>query len=180
PIGVSGVVCQGQSAENGEVGDASVAVRGSVNALDAATGAPIWKTYTVPAGHDGGAVWSTPAIDPGLGRLFVGTGNAYHAPAADTTDSILSLDLQTGAIVAHTQATANDVWNAMGNTTAGPDHDFGASPNLFTDPSGHAVVGEGQKAGVYWGFDRATLKPLWNTLVGPGTPSVGGVIGSTG
>jgi polyvinyl alcohol dehydrogenase (cytochrome) len=175
----NGTVYQGTSAEYGEVGDPEVNVRGSVVALDSATGALAWKTYTVPEGHDGGSVWTTPAIDPAAGRVFVGTGNAYHAPAADTTDSVMALDLATGAIVAHTQATAGDVWNGTDNRTAGPDHDFGASPNLFSDASGRTVLGIGQKAGVYWGFDRATLKPLWNTLVGPGTPAVGGVIGST-
>ena len=61
--------------------------RGSVVALDEATGAVRWRTYTVPRHHDGGAVWSTPSIDPRTGRLYVGTGNAYHDPAADTTEN---------------------------------------------------------------------------------------------
>ena len=56
-----------------------------VIALSAKTGKIKWKTYTVPKGMDGGAVWSTPAIDRDRRRLYVGTGNAYHAPAAATT-----------------------------------------------------------------------------------------------
>jgi polyvinyl alcohol dehydrogenase (cytochrome) len=39
-------------------------------------------------------------------------------------------------------------------------------------------VGEGQKNGVYWALDRATLQPVWHTTVGPGS-AAGGVIGST-
>src|SRR3954454_4819200 len=54
--------------------------RGSVVALDEATGATRWHTFTVPPSSDGVAVWSTPAIDPATGRLYVGTGNNYHPP----------------------------------------------------------------------------------------------------
>ena len=49
--------------------------RGSVVALDAATGRLLWQTYTVPAGYSGGAVWgSTPAVDRADGLLYVGPG----------------------------------------------------------------------------------------------------------
>lgn len=169
----------GTSALYGELNDPNVTTRGSVVALDAATGAVRWKAYTVPPGHDGGAVWSTPAIDGATGRLFVGTGNAYHAPAASTTDSILALDARSGALVAHLQATSGDTWSVKGGPANGPDYDFGASPNLFTGPRGQALVGEGQKSGEYWAFDRSTLKPVWTANTGPGTPAVGGILGST-
>src|SRR3954452_10210549 len=66
-----GVAYIGTSGPNG---DASTA-RGSVGAIDESSGAVAWRTYTVPPGHDGGPVWSTPAIDPATNRLFVGTGN---------------------------------------------------------------------------------------------------------
>lgn len=167
----------GTSALFGELNDPSVRVRGSVVALDATSGAIRWKTYTVAAGHDGGAVWSTPAIDASSGRLFVGTGNAYHPPADSTTDSILALDARTGAIAAHLQATGGDVWNASGG--GGPDYDFGASPNLFEGPHGEPLVGAGQKSGAYWALDRSTLHPVWTASVGAGTPVVGGIVGST-
>ena len=169
----------GTSALFGELNDPDVHVRGSVVALNAATGAIRWKTFTVPPGHDGGAVWSTPAIDAASGRLYVGTGNAYHAPAADTTDSVLAFDTRTGQVVAHTQARANDVWNGTSNAGAGPDYDFGASPNLFTGPKGQKLVGDGQKSGVHWALDRTTLKPVWTAITSPGTPAVGGILGST-
>jgi quinohemoprotein ethanol dehydrogenase len=63
-----------------------------VVALDALTGKELWRFYTVPGpgeiGHDtwpadndswkwgGGAVWTTPAADPDLGLVYIGTGNA--------------------------------------------------------------------------------------------------------
>ena len=59
----------------------------------------------MPPGHDGRAVWATPAIDTAAGRLYVGTGNAYHDPVADTTDAMLVLDACSGRILGHYQAT---------------------------------------------------------------------------
>lgn len=159
---------------SGPNGDASTA-RGSVVSLNASNGALRWRTYTVPPGHDGGAVWSTPAIDTATGRLFVGTGNAYHPPSADTTDAILALNAKTGAILGHYQATSGDTFAP--DNPVGPDADFGASPNLITSPT-KALVGEGAKDGVYYAVDRATMKLVWKSTVGPGS-GAGGIIGST-
>jgi polyvinyl alcohol dehydrogenase (cytochrome) len=178
PVVWNGRVFIGISALFGELNDPGVSVRGSLVALDARSGKRDWKTFTVPSGFDGGAVWSTPAIDTATGRLFVGTGNAYHKPAADTTDSILKINPTSGRIVDHFQATAGDVWNATTGVVNGPDADFGASPNLITGPDGQPLVGEGQKSGTYWAVDRGTLDPLWNTTVGPPS-AVGGILGST-
>jgi polyvinyl alcohol dehydrogenase (cytochrome) len=150
--------------------------RGSVVALDQAGGGIRWQTFTVPPDRDGAAVWSTPAIDTATGRLYVGTGNNYHQPTTDTEDSIMALDATTGDVLGHFQATSGDAFAADNPT--GPDFDFGASPNLFTGPSGEQLVGEGQKSGTYWALDRATMQPAWSTKVGPGGP-LGGILGST-
>jgi polyvinyl alcohol dehydrogenase (cytochrome) len=152
--------------------------RGSVVALDELTGHLRWQTFTVGPGNDGAGVWSTPAIDPTTSRLYVGTGNNYHPPSTSSEDSILALDSVSGQIVAGFQATAGDTFSADSNQAGGPDYDFGASPNLFTAPGGAVMVGEGQKSGVYWALDRATLRPRWHTAVGPGGP-LGGILGST-
>jgi polyvinyl alcohol dehydrogenase (cytochrome) len=174
----NGTVFMGVSALFGELNDPDVRVRGAVVALDAVTGGRRWKTFTVPRGLDGGSVWTTPAVEPATARLYVGTGNAYHEPAADTTDAMLAVDAGSGRMVDHFQATPNDVWNGTANVLTGPDHDFGASANLFTGPDGRKLVGEGQKSGAYWALDRATMEPVWQTLTGPGS-QVGGIIGST-
>ncbi len=172
PILWRGRVYMGTS---GPTGDDSTA-RGSVVALDARTGSVRWRTDMVPRGHDGGAVWSTPAIDTRTVRLYVGTGNAYHAPDSRMTDSIVALDARTGAIRGHYQALSNDTFSA--DNRAGPDADFGASPNLIRGPRGRLLVGEGAKDGTYYAVDRRTMRLRWKASIGPGSV-VGGILGST-
>jgi polyvinyl alcohol dehydrogenase (cytochrome) len=174
PIVWNGTVYMGTS---GELGDPQLPLRGAVVALDAASGAVRWRTYMVPPGFSGAPVWSTPTIDATTGRLYVGTGNAYNPPVADTTDAIVALDAGSGAIVDHFQATAGDAFSGS-DSAAGPDYDFGASANLITGADGRKLVGEGQKDGTYWALDRATMDPVWSQPTGPGT-QVGGIIGST-
>ena len=175
----NGRVFIGTSGYFGEqVSEVDVQARGSVVALDAATGDKLWQTFTVPPGHDGGAVWSTPAVDTETGRLYVGTGNAYHDPVGPMTDSMLAMDPESGAILDHFQAVEGDAWNGVEDWPENPDADFGASPNLFTGPDGQTLVGQGEKNGMYWALDRATMEPEWNTLTGPGS-FTGGIIGST-
>jgi polyvinyl alcohol dehydrogenase (cytochrome) len=165
--------------------------RGSVVALDAATGKVLWQTYTIEdgtyrnadgtlSGFAGAAVWSTPTLDRNRKLLYVSTGNNYAAPAAvvdggaplpagDHVESILALDLATGAIRWSQRMTTGDIWT-FGNTS-GPDWDFGAGPNLFQisiDGGLHDIVGAGQKSGAYWAIDADTHSVLWHTQVGPG------------
>lgn len=163
--------------------------RGSVMALDAATGKILWKTYTVPPGYAGGAVWgSTPVIDPADHMLYVGTGNNYSVPAGvclspdqagcappasdDHVDSVLALDLATGAIrwfmPTLTSDVFTDVCGLQPDSTCGPDFDFGSGPNLIRLPAGRQLLGIGQKSGVYWALDPRTGAVVWRTLVGPG------------
>jgi polyvinyl alcohol dehydrogenase (cytochrome) len=172
PVVWNGNVYIGTSGPNG---DASTA-RGTVESLGGATGAVRWRTYVVPPGRDGGAVWSSAAIDPASGRLFIGTGNAYHGSPADTTDAVLALDSGNGQILGHFQALSDDTFAA--DNPVGPDADFGASPNLLRGSSGRALVGEGAKDGNYYALDRATLAPVWKTALGPGS-AAGGFVGST-
>lgn len=174
PVFWNGTVYLGHSADQGDVSSA----RGGLVAFDEQTGAIRWHTYMVPAGNDGGSIWSTPAIDTTSGRLYIGTGNAYHPPAAETTDSIVALDAATGQLLAHYQATSGDVFDLTTNPT-GTDQDFGASPNLFAGPGGQQLVGEAQKSGAYWALDRGTLTPAWHTHVGIQVSAAGGIIGST-
>ena len=161
--------------------------RGSVEALDARTGKILWKTYMVPAGFNGAAVWSSqPVVDHKTGMLYVTTGNSYSVPHGYCVnpgqtnckrlppdayiDSIVALRLTTGQIVwAHRTLTA-DTWT-MADPNASPDFDFGADPNLYsTTINGKRtdVLGAGQKSGMYYALDPSTGKEIWATQAGPG------------
>jgi polyvinyl alcohol dehydrogenase (cytochrome) len=128
-------------------------------------------------GPSGAAVWSAPTVDAVTKSLYVATGDAYSMPAAPTTDAIVALDLETGAIKWVSQTTAGDAFTMACGTAdttncpekAGPDHDFGQSPILVTLGNGKRVIVAGQKSGVVHGFDPDQRgKKLWSTTVGRG------------
>jgi polyvinyl alcohol dehydrogenase (cytochrome) len=179
--------------------------RGSFAALDAATAALLWKTFTAPDGFSGNAVWgSTPAIDPSRRSVYVATGNNYSVPqsvldcvaaagsdsaaaaaclpASNLVDSVVAMDVDTGAVRWVTRAIGFDAWKAgcipfvsdgvNCPDPSGPGYDFGQGPGLFSvrDGSGEsrALVGAGQKSGQYWTLDRDTGAVVWRTEAGPG------------
>ncbi|WP_205624069.1 PQQ-binding-like beta-propeller repeat protein [Marinobacterium rhizophilum] len=179
--------------------------RGSMLALDLETGAILWKTYMAPQGYTGNAVWgSSPAIDTRRGQVYIATGNNYSVPddvldcvaaaggdpvaksaclpADNHFDSILALDMKTGAIRWATRATPYDAWTLdcvpfLGDGSlcpdpAGPGYDFAQAPALFrikgTMGKPLDVVGAGQKSGQYWTLDADTGAVRWVTQAGPG------------
>jgi polyvinyl alcohol dehydrogenase (cytochrome) len=160
-----------------------------VAALDVSTGKVLWQTYTIedstyfgsdgktPAGYAGAAVWSgVPTIDRHRHRLYVTTGNNYvmpsgvtAAPPGDHVESIMALDMATGAIVWARAMTTDDVFTLT--NSSGPDFDFGCGANLFQakiDGVVKDLVGAGQKSGIYWVVDPDTGDVVWKTQTGPG------------
>ena len=143
-------------------------IRGFVVALDANTGEQVWKTYTVPApgepGSDtwpgdswrtGGApVWVTGSFDPKLGLTYWGTGNPGPW-TGDTrpgdnlyTNSVIALDVETGALKAYHQYHWNDSW----------DWDEVAAPLLIDLPrNGRMVPGlvHAGRNGYLWMLERS-------------------------
>jgi polyvinyl alcohol dehydrogenase (cytochrome) len=102
----------------------------------------------------------------------------------DYFDSVVALDLTTGAVKWATRALAYDAWNVacifvpqgVGNcpNPEGPDFDFGGSgPNLLS-AGGVDVLGIGEKSGMYWALNPDNGNVIWSTLVGPGS-SLGGI-----
>jgi len=177
-------------------GYACCTFRGSILALDAATGKQLWRTYTVPEakkpaagqtqwGPSGVAVWNTPAIDAKRGQLYFTTGDNYSHPTTDLSDAIIAMDLKTGAIRWHYQATKGDAWNvgcyavASGNCPedAGPDFDFGAAAVLARAASGRELVLAGQKSGIVYALDPDTGALVWQTRAGKGSAGGGVVFG---
>lgn len=149
--------------------------RGSVVALDAVTGAEVWRVYTQDGvTGTGGGVWSTPAVDVERKMLYVGTGQAYSGIAGDLTDSLLAINYETGQLVWHDQYTANDVWNRPNG--GGPDADIGASPILLT-VNGQDLVLAGSKGAIFKAMDRDTGAVVWERVLGPNS-TLGGVMTS--
>ena len=168
--------------------------RGSVVALDAATGRQLWKTFTISEaarpttknssgtqlwGPSGSGVWSTPALEPDRNRLYITTGDNYSNPATGDSDAIMALALDTGRILWTRQALAGDAWNvgclesggagrAKCPEGAGPDHDFGSSPVLTTLSGGRRVLLAGQKSGMLHALNPDTGEFIWQTRVGEG------------
>jgi len=172
--------------------------RGSVSALDAATGKPIWKTYTIPEepkptrknaigtqlwGPAGAPVWSSPAIDARRNALYFTSGNSYADPATDASDSFFALDLDTGKVLWHRQMTTADAYVSACRlpdktncpTVNGPDFDFSSSPILVNLPNGRRALIAGQKSGIVHALDPDNNgEILWQTRVGLGG-TMGGV-----
>jgi polyvinyl alcohol dehydrogenase (cytochrome) len=161
--------------------------RGSVLAINASTGAIVWRTRTIAdglTGYAGGAVWSTPTIDLKRKLLYVTTGNNYLVPAGSSgsvkgnnIDSILALNLADGTIkwAVSVPENGSDVWTFA--NSGGPDSDFGCEPNLFTavvDGKTTDLVGAGQKSGNYYAINPDTGVVVWKTQVGP-TGHLGGI-----
>jgi len=166
--------------------------RGSVVALDAASGKTAWKAWTIDelprevgrttAGTailapSGAPVWNSPTIDSRRGVIYVGTGENYSSPANDRSDALLALELATGKLLWHRQMTGGDAWNVacmmQDNpncpTEDGPDVDFGASTIIVRDASGRDLLLAGQKSGDVYALDLAQRgEPVWRNKVGRG------------
>ena len=172
--------------------------RGSVGAYEAATGKPIWKTYTItdaPSptrknavgtqlhGPSGVGVWSSPAIDPAKNILYATTGDNYSAPASSMSDSFIALDRDSGKILWSRQMTAGDAWNTacrLADKTncpdaAAPDFDFSSPPMLVSLANGTRALVAGQKSGMLHAVDPDDGgKILWQQRLGKGG-TLGGV-----
>lgn len=175
--------------------------RGSITALDAASGEQIWKFYTVSEpqprgtsangkalfGPAGVGIWSAPTIDAGRGLVYAATGNAYAEPTPPTADAVIAISMDEGELVWAKQLLEGDAWIGGCNATTvnancpedqGPDFDFSASPVLATAASGKQILVVPQKSGMAYGLDPANQGALlWQYRAGAGS-AVGGVWGA--
>ncbi len=172
--------------------------RGSVSALDAATGKVIWRGFTIPNepkpfrvnsagnpvyGPSGAGVWSAPTIDAKRGLVYATTGDAYTNPSTDATDALVAFDIKTGQRKWASQVLADDVWISHCNpnladgkpidncpSPIGRDFDFSTPPMLHTLPNGKDVITAATKAEVLYGFDPDNRgNILWKRPLGVGS-----------
>ena len=173
--------------------------RGSVVALEAASGKMLWKSHTIaqepkpgatndaggtPIGPSGAAVWSAPTFDAAKGLLYVTTGDNYSDPPTDTSDAILAFNAASGHLAWSRQVTAGDAYNmSCGGAAAancpqskGPDLDFGSSAVLAELANGKRVLIGAQKSGVVTALDPDRGgEILWQKRIGRGG-KLGGVM----
>ncbi|HZJ26296.1 MAG TPA: PQQ-binding-like beta-propeller repeat protein [Acidimicrobiia bacterium] len=149
---------------------------GVVSALDARTGNVIWEFDTVdsadlwgnPSVNSGGGAWYPPAVDAARGVAYVGIANPAPFPGTAEypngssrpgknlyTDSLVALDLETGALRWYQQVTPHDIFDR--------DQVHAMTAQL---PDGTDVVVSAGKSGVVLGIDPETGKTVWRTPVG--------------
>lgn len=144
-------------------------VRGQVIALHADDGTLAWRFFTTEPGSWGGdswktggaMVWQNPSIDPDLGLVYFGTGNA--APDVNGvkrignnlfSSSAVALDLMTGQVRWFFQETHHDLW----------DYDSTMTTVLFPVQRGGETIpalGHCSKNGDYFILDRRNGNPVF-------------------
>ena len=173
-------------------GYACCTFRGGVVSVDAASGELNWHAHVIdkPAaetgetnpfgaarkGPAGAPVWNSPTIDAERGVLYVGTGEAYTSPAADTSDAVLAFSLATGERQWAKQLLGGDAWNMacfIGEAANcpeedGPDLDIGASTVLWSGGERDYLL-VGQKSGDVYALDPDKGGDVvWHNKVGRG------------
>jgi polyvinyl alcohol dehydrogenase (cytochrome) len=152
--------------------------RGFLAALDKASGAGMWTTYTVPANATGASLWSSAAADVASGRAFGTTGNNHGMPATDSSDAFIGFDLASGEIKWKNQRTQSDTWS--GGDAVSPDADFGANPVLYEAMLAGALtklVSSGQKTGEVHAVKRDDGSMVWTRKLCSGNNTRDGQVG---
>ncbi|MEK9866212.1 MAG: PQQ-dependent dehydrogenase, methanol/ethanol family [Betaproteobacteria bacterium] len=163
---------------------AEYGVRGWLAAIDADTGAPAWKTYTIPGpgepGNDtwggdswkygGGSTWITGSYDKETNQLFWPVGNPgpdfdRHVRPGDNlfSNSAIVVNADSGKIEQYFQYTPNDPY----------DYD-GVNENVQIDLGGKKIYVHGDRNGYLYGIDRRNtiktaagnqMKCVWATAM---------------
>lgn len=167
---------------------------GLLQAIDPYTGKIKWTYQTAPKAAynantgtyapNGMSIWGTPLIDSANGSVIVGTGQNLSLPATNNSDSLIALNISTGAVKWIFQSTQGDAWNAACQAPAGldshcsrpegNDFDFGAPPILTSQPNGTMVIIAGAKNGVVYSINPKTGTVNWTKRLGAGG-SLGGI-----
>ncbi len=139
-------------------------VQGRMVQMDARTGAIQHRANLVPDGCVGAGVWTSPAVDPSDGSIYVTTGtpNVCHQPGDALAPSIVKLRASDLSILSS--------WTVPQAEQQYGDEDFGGTPTLF-DATINGVrrplVGAINKNGLFYAWDRNDLAagPVWQSTV---------------
>jgi polyvinyl alcohol dehydrogenase (cytochrome) len=163
--------------------------RGSVAALDIASGRIVWKSYTVlqepqptrknsagiqEFGPAGAAVFSAPTIDPKRNVLYIATGGSATGFEQSLTDAVVAFDLGDGKLRWVKQLSVSGEAASSG---------FLSSPILRTLGSGNQIILAGQMSGIVYGLDPDHGgEILWQTRISasPAGPGAGAGRGAGG
>ena len=149
---------------------------GWMRGFDVRSGATTWTFHTIPQGDEFGndtwggdswretgkvGVWTMMSVDPELGYIYMPLNTAApdyyggHRPGRNLfSESLVALDLATGARVWHFQVVHHGLW----------DYDLPAAPNLLditVDGRPIKAVAQITKQGFTFVFDRVTGEPVW-------------------
>jgi outer membrane protein assembly factor BamB len=141
---------------------------GIIYALDARTGATIWRFQTVAdkigqhLTSTAGGAWDAVLIGPdhsvyaGIGNPYLSQQQAQRTPSRELyTDSLVKLSQAMGKLQWYYQAFPDDFH----------DWDLQVSP-IYTTAAGRPLVLAAGKGGVVFAFDPARGTLLWKTAVG--------------
>jgi alcohol dehydrogenase (cytochrome c) len=152
-------------------------VRAKMYAFDVNDGHVVWTFDLVPTGDEagantwenpdtaltgGGGTWSSFALNPADGTLFIPVGNpapdfleAYRPGANLYTSSILALDAMTGKLRWYYQAIPHDYH----------DWDMAAAPAIFTAANNEQLITFAPKNGYLYTLDYKTHALLYKVPV---------------
>jgi polyvinyl alcohol dehydrogenase (cytochrome) len=141
-------------------------IQGEFVQMDASTGTIQHNFNMVPTGCIGGSVWGSPAIDENDGSLYIATGNKSKCSQSEALAfAVVKLQAVDLTLVSSWQVPP---------VQRTKDSDFGSTPTLFQATIGgtlHKLVGVANKNGIFYAFDRSSLRsgPVWQaTVANPG------------
>jgi quinoprotein glucose dehydrogenase len=148
-------------------------VKGDVRGFDARSGKLLWTFHTIPqrgepgyetwlngsAEYTGNAsVWAPMSADEELGLVYLpvesATGDQYGGDRHGANlyaNSLVALDVRSGAMRWHFQLIHHDIW----------DWDTPTAPVLADLPNGRKLVAQPTKQSWVYVFDRETGEPIW-------------------
>ena len=130
-------------------------VQGQLMQVDLTTHAVVHTFNFAPAGHVGGGIWTSPAVDAATNKIYVTTGTVSGTGAGHQyEEAVVALDATN---VCKTSCfTPLDSWQLPVAERVN-DSDWGTSPIIFDDQNGRHLVAATNKNGFVYAWDRTNL-----------------------